>query len=125
MLGHTKKRHTRQTVARFIGSPEAIERLRRAAKAYQVTDLTDVPEHAAKENNLTIEEAFPEVCWNRSGIAIRGYRVREDLTQKQLAEMTGIHQRHISEMETGKRAVGKEWANKLAKALNCDYRAFL
>lgn len=125
MLGHTKKRPTRQTVARFVGSPEAIRHLRRAAKAYNVTDLTDVPEHATKDGNFTIEEAFPEVPWNRTGVAVRGYRVREDLTQKQLADLTGIHQRHISEMENGKRSVGKEWAKKLAKALKCDYRVFL
>jgi transcriptional regulator with XRE-family HTH domain len=39
--------------------------------------------------------------------------------------MTGIARRHISEMENGKRSIGKEIARKLAKALNCDYRVFL
>lgn len=125
MLGHTKKRPIRQTVARFVGSPEAIEYLRRSAKAYNVTDITDVSEQATNEGNFTIEEAFPEICWNRCGIAIRGYRTREDLTQKQLSDLTGINQRHISEMENGKRPVGKERAKKLATALNCDYRFFL
>jgi len=56
---------------------------------------------------------------------LRGSRVKEDLTQVQLSEMTGIPRRHISEMEHGKRPVGKETARKLAKALNCDYRIFL
>lgn len=52
-------------------------------------------------------------------------RFPEGLTQVQLAEATGIPQRHISEMENGKRVIGKEHAKVLAKALNTDYRAFL
>ena len=122
MLGHTKKRLTKETEARFRGTPEAIRRLREIASECNVTDVTDTP---MKEGNWTIEEAFPETTWNKSGIAIRGYRYREGLTQKQLSEMTGIPQRHISEMESGKRAAGKERAKKLAKALNVDYRVFL
>ncbi|MBW6499687.1 MAG: helix-turn-helix transcriptional regulator, partial [Bacteroidales bacterium] len=55
----------------------------------------------------------------------RGYRYREDLTQKQLADLAGIPQRHISEMENSKRPIGKERAKKLAKVLNADYRLFL
>jgi plasmid maintenance system antidote protein VapI len=39
--------------------------------------------------------------------------------------MTGIHRRHLSEMENAKRPIGKENAKKLAKALNCDYRMML
>ena len=33
---------------------------------------------------------------------------REGLTQRQLSEVTGMPQRHISEMESGKRQLGKE-----------------
>ena len=56
---------------------------------------------------------------------LRGSRVKEEFTQVQLSEMTGISRRHISEMEHGKRTIGKVTARKLAKALNCDYRVFL
>ena len=56
---------------------------------------------------------------------LRGSRVKEDLTQVQLSAMTGIPRRHLSEMEHGKRTIGKETARKLARALNCDYRIFL
>jgi plasmid maintenance system antidote protein VapI len=47
------------------------------------------------------------------------------MTQTRLSELTGIPQRHISEMEQGKRPIGKENAKKLAKALDTDYRMFL
>ncbi len=56
---------------------------------------------------------------------LRGSRVKEELTQDQLSAMAGIPRRHISEMEHGKRPIGKESARKLAAALKCDYRVFL
>ena len=62
---------------------------------------------------------------NAPGVFLAGARYRKDLTQRALAEMTGIPQRHISEMENGKRPVGKANARKLAEALNVDYRMFL
>jgi DNA-binding XRE family transcriptional regulator len=58
-------------------------------------------------------------------VILRGARHRENLTQAQLAELTGIPQRHISEMETGKRSIGKQRAKLIAKVLNIDYRLFL
>ena len=113
-------------MARFTGTPEDIKRFRQAAKKYNVVDVTDEKLNSAiKEGNSAVDEIFPELGHNRSGVILRGYRSREDLTQKQLSEMTGIPQRHISELEHGKRQAGKEWAKKLATALNCDYRRFL
>lgn len=56
---------------------------------------------------------------------LRGARSKEEISQTRLSELTGIPQRHISEMEQGKRPIGKESAKKLAAALNVDYRVFL
>ena len=78
-----------------------------------------------KEPSFTMEEVFPELAGREKQVYLRGIRYREDLTQKQLADLTGIPQRHISEMENGKRPIGKENAKKLAKVLNADYRMFL
>jgi len=61
----------------------------------------------------------------RSSVHLKGLRYREGLTQVQLAEKTGIRQNHLSEMESGKRPIGKENARKLAAVLNTDYRLFL
>lgn len=121
MLGHTKKRHTEKIEARFIGTPADIRKLRQAARAFNVIDATE----KQAEKSWTIEEVFPEMARNAGGISIRGGRVKEGFTQQQLAALTGIPQRHISEMENGKRPIGKENARKLAKALNVDYRVFL
>ena len=120
----TKKRPTeKQVEVRFRGNQANVIKLRRMAQALKVKDLTEW--ELDEKEFYDIEEVSPELAWNRGGVCIRGGRGKEGLTQKQLAEMTGIAQHHISEMENGKRPIGKETARKLAKALNIDYRVFL
>jgi transcriptional regulator with XRE-family HTH domain len=68
---------------------------------------------------------FPEFKENKAGATLAGYRHREGLTQMQLAEATCIPQRHISEMENGKRIIGVVRAKKLAAVLHCDHRRLL
>ncbi|NVN99120.1 MAG: helix-turn-helix transcriptional regulator [Geobacteraceae bacterium] len=80
---------------------------------------------ADEERTYSVAEVFPEYIGKESQIALRAYRTREGLTQQQLATLTGIPQHHISEMENGKRSIGKERARKLAEALHCDYRQLL
>jgi len=118
MLGHTKKRPTEKPVeARFIGSRDKLAQLRDYAKKIGVHEATDT---------VAFEDVFPDYAENPLGMALRGARYREGVTQRQLAEKTGIPQRHISELENGKRQMGREWAKKLAKALHVsDYRIFL
>lgn len=133
----TKKRLTEKAEARFVGNPEDILKFRRLAKEYHLEDVTDLQEslndiqralHSLQEESdktFRVEEVFPELLHNAGGVALRGYRCREGLTQKGLAQITGISQHHISEMENGKCSIGKERAKKLAMALKCDYRRFL
>jgi DNA-binding XRE family transcriptional regulator len=68
------------------------------------------------------EEVFPD---SHPGKILKGLRVREGLTQLQLAEKTGLKHHHISEMEHGKRVIGKEMAKRLAAVLHASYRMFL
>ena len=71
---------------------------------------------------FTLDEVFPD---RTPGAMLRGARFREDLTQVQLAEASGIPRRHISEMENNRRSIGKERAKRLASVLKIDYRMFL
>ena len=60
------------------------------------------------------------------GDILRTYRENTGLTQTALGQkIGGVPRQHISNMENGKRPIGKESAKKLAAALNVDYRAFL
>lgn len=76
----------------------------------------------ALEPTYTIEEAFPDMG---PGSALRGMRGLCEMTQAQLAAAIGVHKTHISEMERGKRPIGKAMAMRLAKALKTSYKVFL
>jgi len=50
--------------------------------------------------------------------------LKEGIIQKELSELTETPQSHISEMENGRRQIGKKRAKILAKALNAGYKVF-
>ena len=73
----------------------------------KILDLAGMPLRSVEKDDggvYSIGEVFPEF---HIGHALRGLRSREGLTQKQLAEMIGAKPNHISEMENGKRPIGK------------------
>jgi len=70
----------------------------------------------------SVEEVFPDM---QPGDILRGARYREGLTQTQLAALIGVKPSHISEMEKGKRPIGKDMAKRLARALKTSYQVFL
>jgi DNA-binding XRE family transcriptional regulator len=57
----------------------------------------------------------------QAGMILRGARFRENLTQKKLAQLSGVSQENISRIENGKRSVGEKLAKKLAVPLKIDY----
>lgn len=82
-----------------------------------------------KSDSVPWREVFKEDLQKRgdTGVYLRGIRLREGLTQKQLAKKLGhgVSQHHISEMENGKRSISKEMAKRLGEILHADYRVFL
>jgi len=90
----------------------------------KILDLAGIEYSISKETEETVswKEAFPEYG---PPDALKGARLMEGLTQAQLAEKIDIKPHHISEMENGKRTIGKEMAKRLARALNTGYKVFL
>lgn len=80
-----------------------------------------------EEKSVSWREAFKEGVekFAEAGLVLAGCRLKADMTQKDLAEKLGVKPHHISEMEHGKRSIGKAMAHRLAKILNMDYRLFL
>ena len=76
----------------------------------------------AQDESIPLEEVFPDL---HQGSAIRGLRLREGLTQEQLARLLGVKRPNLSEMENGKRPIGKNMAKRLAQVLKTDYKVFL
>ena len=77
-------------------------------------------------DSIPWRELFPEYNDEElPGVCLAGSRLKEGMTQKRLSELTGIPQGHISEMENGKRSIGKKRAKVLAKVLSVGYKIFL
>ena len=117
MLAHTKTHHIEKDYTRLV----------------LTVPKTLVPSIKAYADNLLQQEADGSIPWLESfnnhfpndtvaGVCLNSARTSKGLTQLQLAEQSGIPQRHISEMERG---IGKDRALRLAKALDTDYRVFL
>ncbi|HSW72612.1 MAG TPA: helix-turn-helix transcriptional regulator [Chlamydiales bacterium] len=63
--------------------------------------------------------------YKKAGLALRGARYREGLSQKALARKCGINQENISKMENGQRPIGEKVAKKLAKTLHISINLLL
>ncbi len=117
MQAHTKKRPTETVELRFIGPVVNMAAAIETLKPLGFQDTSDA---------VPWRDAYPECSEVQLiGKALAGSRYREGLTQIKLAELIGIPQRHISEMENGKRPIGKEMAKRLGKVLNISYKVFL
>lgn len=116
MLEPTKKPHIETIRLVFSGPAKDRERAVQALKRYGFVE---------EEEALPWRQALDLKDEEIPGLALRGARGKEGLTQKELAERTGIPQRHISEMENGRRAIGKDRAKRLGEALSISWKVFL
>ena len=120
MLEPTKKRHTKKSIELHFTGPETNRR--KAIEALQSLGFKDI----SASDSISWRDMFPELSpETEAGVSLAGARYKENLTQRQLSELTGIPQRHISEMENGKRPIGKKNARILAKILNVSYKMLL
>lgn len=116
MLAHTKKLLTDKIILQFEGPKE---------KKNEAIIALKTLGFIATDSSVPWRDAFPEFVENEPGICLSGARGRKGITQVDLAKITGIPRRHISEMENNKRPIGKKTAKKLAAALDVNYRVFL
>src|SRR5262249_31852465 len=102
MSAHTRMRHTKRTVKR-------------------------VPKKKMVRKSFRFDEVFKKDLkkHGEAGVALRGLRAREGLTQKELAKRIKVSQHHISEMENKKRVIGRDIAHRLEKEFNVSYKVFL
>ena len=108
--------------------PEAFEKLSKpklrlieeavlyASRLSDSGDVLEEREHQATLTNLTGNERLSP------GQKLKAYRLREGLSQIDLAKDCGIPQANLSAMEAGRRSIGTQTAKRLAKALGCDFR---
>lgn len=124
MQGHMKKPHTNEVSMTFTGPVAMLEQALEAMRSLGFE---------TEEQLICNQQAEGSIPWRESkhftnvhvGTYLSGARYREDMTQAELAGRTGIPRRHISEMENGRRPIGKMNARKLAGVLNIDPRRLL
>jgi ribosome-binding protein aMBF1 (putative translation factor) len=84
-------------------------------------------EFEVENTSASADEVFKELDekFGRAGSALQGARLKEGLSQVDLAEKLKISQGDLSKMEHGKRSIGKAMAKRLSRVLKVDYRIFL
>lgn len=128
MSEHMKKPHTNSLIEITVhGNPNTKFVIPRSASPKLLDFLRALQSHDENAELVPADEVFKDLDekYGKTGTTIRGLRVRDGITQKNLAQKLAIHQTHISQIENGKRVVGKNLARKLAKVFRTDYRLFL
>ena len=81
------------------------------------------------ENNQPVnpKKVFASINekYTKPGALLRGLRVRENLTQVEMAKWTKMTQSDISQIENGTRNIGRKVAQRIEKLFDVDYRSFL
>lgn len=95
-----------------------------------------VPNSVASDVISLIQGQGENVPWRKAfskdiekfgepALALKGARAKEGITQKKLADLLGISQVYISQLENGQREINKSMAKKLEKIFNINYKVFL
>ena len=84
-------------------------------------------EAEAADDDDEMVNAFESDFWKSAtvGDLLAGYRLKHELTQKQLAKLAGMSHATISAYETGKKPLSRRSAIKLATAMGEDSDCFL
>ena len=101
----------------FLVPKDRVETIVRLMIEFEVNDQDSVPWRTPVQDLI---DAHSE-----PGAALRGARVKEGISQTELAAKLKIPPSNISEMESGKRSIGKNMAKRLSKVLKLHYRVFL
>ncbi len=80
-----------------------------------------------KKDSISSDDLFADIYkkYSKAGAILKGARLKENLTQAELAKKLEIEQPDLSKMESGKRPIGKKLAKRFSAVLNINYRAFL
>lgn len=123
MSAHMKARLTKQVACKVVIEMPGKAKKLTFVPAKHLQKLEDFLEKYGESESIPWEELAKDriAKYKKSGLALRGARYREGLSQKALAKRTGISQENISKMENGQRVVGEKVAKKLAKVLRIDF----
>lgn len=105
---------------RFSMPTVGAEKIEHAIQA--ILDVIKYQEPVDDDQVYTAEEVLGS---RNPATILRGFRYREDLTQKQLAAALGIKQHRISDFERGVRKISPKMATRLADFFGTSASVFL
>ena len=128
MPGVVKMRHIEEVQVTVGSGRNARSFAIPASRKQEMVKFISRLKNTVPEKTLAAEEVLPELAddTQRPAAMLRGARQKANMTQADLAAKLGdVRQHHLSEMENGKRPIGKDMAKRLAAVLKSDYRVFL
>ena len=79
----------------------------------------------SKGKNLKSLFADIESQYTKAGVLLKGLRLRENMSQIEFSKKIKVTQANLSNMENGKRPIGKIVAKRIQKVFGTNYRYFL
>ncbi|MBF0209140.1 MAG: helix-turn-helix transcriptional regulator [Oligoflexia bacterium] len=123
----TKVPHTKNGIRVQVGDRNARLFIVPRDRANGIVNLLQDFEVSKDQQTISWRDSVDDLTqkYTESGVALKGARAKENLSQRELAGKLGIPQSHISDMECGRRTIGKSMAKRLAKVLKVGYKIFL
>lgn len=127
MSGHMKMHHTDELLEVTVHGNSNKKFIISQKSSKKLLKFLESISYNKKDNKIPADQVFEVIDkkYGKIGAMLKGLRLRDEITQKDLANKLSIKQSHISQIESGKRVVGKNLAQKLAKFFDTDYRLFL
>jgi DNA-binding XRE family transcriptional regulator len=119
MSAHTRKHPTKHS--------NHIIRMYHAGAIYQIPKKIADKYRIDNEKPVIAEDVFAAINqkFTKPGALLRGIRIRENLTQVEMARKIRVTQSDISQMENGTRSIGRKIAQRIEKLFDVEYRSFL
>jgi DNA-binding XRE family transcriptional regulator len=122
MSAHMKTHHTKANNPIFCISEQGqVYKLPQSVlRKYIVNDNVSIKKaknHLRSSLSITPEDAFADINakYTKAGALLKAVRIREGLNQKAFAKLIEVTQGDLSKMENGKRPIGKNLVNRIAK----------
>lgn len=126
MSASMKARHIRREIRIQIGDKRPrlflVPKLQ-ADNVVRILENFEVDEQSSVSWQAPVQDLIDS--YTEPGVALRGAREKEGLSQTAVAQKLGIPQPNVSEMESGRRPIGKKMAKRLSKILKINYKVFL
>ena len=116
ILGHTQS-DTTQRYAHLQENPARKAAEEAAAKIAAIAEKTE----ASVDIKVGLKGVEKSDDMSLGKLTVQELRFREGLSQKELAQLSGVTFQSISAFENGKRPIGKAMAQKLAEPLGVDW----